>query len=58
VKGYLSQKGVAYRERDIASDESALAELEALGVMTTPVIVVDGQVVIGFDTVRLDGLLG
>ncbi len=58
MKGYLSQKGVAYRERDIASDESALAELEALGVMTTPVIVVDGQVVIGFDTVRLDGLLG
>jgi glutaredoxin len=58
VKGYLSQKGVAYRERDIASDESALAELEALQVMTTPVTVVDGQVVVGFDTDRLDELLG
>jgi glutaredoxin 3 len=58
VKGYLSQKGVAYSERDIASDESALTELEALGVMTTPVIVVDDQVVVGFDTGRLDELLG
>jgi glutaredoxin 3 len=58
VKGYLSQKGLGYAERDIASDESALAELEALGVMTTPVIVVDGQVVVGFDQGRLDELLG
>jgi glutaredoxin len=58
VKGYLSKKGVAYSERDIASDESAIAELEALGVMTTPVIVVNDQVVVGFDTGRLDDLLG
>jgi glutaredoxin len=58
VKGYRSQKGVAYSERDIASDESAITELEALRVMTTPVIVVNDQVVVGFDTGRLDKLLG
>ena len=35
-----------------------MAELTAIGVMTTPVIVVDGEVVIGFDRGRLESLLG
>ena len=34
-----------------------MAELTAIGVMTTPVIVVDGEVVIGFDRERLESLL-
>ncbi len=29
--------------RNITQDESAMAELEKLGVMTTPVAVVDGE---------------
>lgn len=37
-------------------DESALAELEALGVMTTPVIVIGSEVVVGFDRERLETL--
>ena len=41
----------------MAEDESALAELEQLGVFTTPVTVIDGEVVIGFDRERLDALL-
>jgi hypothetical protein len=32
--------------------------LEKLGVMTTPVTVVDGQTVIGYDMSRLKTLLG
>jgi hypothetical protein len=32
--------------------------LEKLGVMTTPVTLVDGQTVIGFDLDRLKALLG
>jgi len=47
-----------FTDRDITHDESALAELEKLGVMTTPVVVVDGQTVIGYDTKRLAALLG
>ena len=42
----------------MAEDQSALAELEQLGVFTTPVTVIDGEVVIGFDQSRLEGLLG
>jgi hypothetical protein len=36
VKEFLSQRNVPFVERDIAQDETALAELEQLGVMTTP----------------------
>ena len=44
-------------ERDIAEDETALQELQKLGWMTTPVTVIDGQTVVGYDTRRLDDLL-
>ena len=44
-------------ERDIAEDETALAELEQLGVMTTPVTLIDDEVVVGFDRERLNALL-
>jgi glutaredoxin len=57
VKEFLSQKGVPFVERDVAQDEAALSELEQLGVFTTPVITIDGEVVIGFDRERLHTLL-
>jgi glutaredoxin 3 len=57
VKEFLSQKGVAFVERDVAEDETALIELEQLGVFTTPVTVIDDEVVIGFDRERLHTLL-
>jgi len=57
VKEFLSQRNVPFVERDIAEDETALAELEQLGVMTTPVTLVDGEVVVGFDRERLNALL-
>lgn len=57
MKEFLSQKGVAFEERDVAQDEATLTELEQLGVFTTPVTVIDGEVVIGFDRERLNALL-
>ena len=57
VKEFLSQKSVEFIERDVAEDGSALVELEALGVMTTPVTVIGSEVVIGFDRERLNALL-
>ena len=58
MKEFLSQRGVKFIERDIAADESALAELSQLGVFTTPVTVIGGEVVLGFDRAKLEGLLG
>jgi len=57
AKEFLSQKGVEFVDRDVVEDEQALAELGELGYMTTPVTVIDGEVVIGFDRERLEQLL-
>ena len=57
VKEFLSQKKIEFTDRNIAADESALAELEKLGYMTTPVTLIDGEVVVGFDRTRLENLL-
>lgn len=34
-----------------------MAELQKLGIMTTPVTVVDGEMIVGFDQARLEELL-
>ena len=57
MKEFLSQNQVAFTERNIAADEQALNELEKLGYLTTPVTVIDGEVVVGFDVARLRSLL-
>jgi glutaredoxin 3 len=57
VKEFLSQNKVEFVDRNIATDETALKELEKLGYMTTPVTVMDGEVVVGFDRARLENLL-
>lgn len=56
VKEFLCQKGIDFTQRDISQDEEALAELLDLGVMTTPVTVVGGEVVVGFDRKKLQEL--
>ncbi len=57
VKEFLSQNNIAFTDRNIAADDAALVELEKLGYMTTPVTVVDGQVVVGFDRDKLQKFL-
>jgi len=57
VKEFLSQKNIVFTERNVATDESALSELQKLGYMTTPVTVVDGEVVVGFDREKLEKVL-
>jgi glutaredoxin len=57
VKEFLSQNKIEFVDRNVAGDEAALDELEKLGYMTTPVTVIDGQVVVGFDRDKLEKLL-
>ena len=57
VKEFLSQNRVDFTDRNIAADDAALKELEKIGYMTTPVTVIDGEVVIGFDVAKLRSLL-
>ena len=44
-------------DRDITTDEEAIAELDELGYMTTPVTLIDGEVVIGFNPTKFEELL-
>jgi len=39
------------------ADPSALEDLRKLGYMTTPVLVIDGTVVVGFDQAKIDTAL-
>lgn len=57
MKEFLSQNKIDFTDRNIAADEAALKELEKLGYMTTPVTLIDGDVVIGFDAPKLRSLL-
>jgi glutaredoxin len=57
VKEFLSHQGIRYAERDVTQDDTALNELEKMGVFTTPVTVFDGETVIGFDRAKLKALL-
>jgi len=57
AKEYLSQKGIKFQERDIAQDPGALADLKKLGYMTTPVIVIDGSVIVGFGAEKIEQAL-
>jgi S1-C subfamily serine protease len=59
VKQYLTQKGVAFTERDVSQDYNALLDMVRLSQQqeVIPVTAVDGQVVVGFDRPRLDLVL-
>lgn len=43
--------------KDVRADQQALQELLALGARATPVTVIDGEVVRGFDRAKIDELL-
>lgn len=57
AKEFLRDKGIGFEDLDITRDEAALEELKKLGYMTTPVITVDGETVVGFDRERLERLI-
>ena len=55
---YLSRKGVEFTAKDVREDREALKELLEMGYATTPVIVIDGQHIIGFDIEAIDRAVG
>ena len=57
AKEYLSGKGINYTEKNVQKDTEARKELLAMGYRGVPVIVVDGEEIVGFDKERLDQLL-
>ncbi|SCG82452.1 glutaredoxin [Proteiniborus sp. DW1] len=57
AKEYLQEKGVNYEEKNISTDPSARKELMQKGYMGVPVIIVNGEEIVGFDKARLEELL-
>lgn len=58
AKEYLSSKKISYQNIDVSQDKSGRDEMVKLsGQMGVPVIVVDKEVVRGFDRGRLEKLL-
>jgi len=59
AKQYLKQAVVDFEEKDVSVDVKAAKEMvELTKQMGVPVIVIDGNPVVGFDKRRIDQLLG
>ncbi len=58
AKEYLSQKGAPYVEYNVAENREATKEMiEKSGQMGVPVIIVDDEIMVGFNQAKLDELL-
>ena len=59
AKGYLSRKGIAYTDINVAQDrEKAREMIQKSGQMGVPVIIIgDNEIVVGFNQSLLDKLL-
>ena len=58
AKEYLSQKGISYMEYDVAKDGDKAKEMvQKSGQMGVPVIMIDNQIIIGFNQSQLGELL-
>lgn len=57
AKKYLNDKGIEFEERNVQTDPEARKELMAMGHMGVPVIVVDGEEIVGFNQEKIDNLL-
>ena len=58
VKDYLTQKGVSFSDYNVAADrEKAKEMIDKSKQMGVPVIIIDNDVVVGFNQAKLDSLL-
>jgi glutaredoxin 3 len=58
AKSYLSEKGVAYKEVNVATDANAARQMvEITGQRSVPVIAKGDQYVVGFNQGEIDRIL-
>lgn len=58
AKEFFKKKGVEYTEHDVADDPIRRQEMiDKTHQMGVPVIIIDGQIVIGFDREKITELL-
>ena len=54
---FLKSRAISFEYKDIQASPEALSELMALGSRSTPTLVVNGEVMIGFDPRKLESML-
>jgi glutaredoxin 3 len=58
IKSYLDEKGVVYREADVAADAASAREMiELTGQRSVPVLAKGGEYVVGFNQTEIERLL-
>ena len=58
AKEYLSRKDISFVEYNVAVDRDKAKEMiQKSGQMGVPVIIIDGQIIVGFNQAKLDELL-
>lgn len=58
LKAWLSQNNIPYRAVDVEEDAAAAREMiDLTGQWGVPVIIIDGEVVVGFDRPKIEALL-
>ncbi len=57
MKEFLRQQGIEFTEKDVAADDEAFEEVMRMGFAATPVTIIDGQAVVGFNRAKLEQLL-
>ena len=59
AKEYFKKNNVEYTEHDVTNDPAKRQEMiDKTHQMGVPVIIIDGQIIIGFDRGKIDELLG
>jgi len=58
AKAYLSNKGISYTDNNVAQDKDKAKEMIRLsGQMGVPVIIIDDEIIVGFNQTLLDKIL-
>jgi glutaredoxin-like YruB-family protein len=58
LKGYFKKNLIEFEDIDISKDEQQLQKMiKDSGQMGVPVVDIDGEVIVGFDKVKIDILL-
>ncbi|MDI9513858.1 MAG: glutaredoxin family protein [Clostridiaceae bacterium] len=58
AKDYLTSKNIAFEDIDVSKDrQGAMEMIQKSGQRGVPVLDIDGQIVIGFDQKKIDGLI-
>jgi glutaredoxin-like YruB-family protein len=58
LKEYFKKHNIGFEDIDVSKDEKELQKMiKQSGQMGVPVVDIDGEIIIGFDKVKIDGLL-